>query len=211
MSLSYLSSRIRGKRATLFPDCVVRLTLACVPAAFEIIRRWGVLILLDGIGRRTVCAGPCRLAVQAAGPRVPSAACGRSLMLRLCSAQVLALRALTGMAAVLAQRVSGLSSLDADLAALEAGGLPPDQRAATMLVANKKRVLNGAAQALAAALKVRPLLRRCVAKSVFANECRATTLTANKKHACEAARTCVWVAMKASLLGWHSLQSHLWE
>lgn len=64
------------------------------------------------------------------------------------------LRALTGMAAVLAQRVSGVSSLDADLAALEAGDLPPDQRAATMLVANKKRVLNAAAQALAAALKV---------------------------------------------------------
>ena len=83
-------------------------------------------------------------------------------MLLLCFAQVLALRALTGMAAVLAQRVSGVSSLDADLAALEAGDLPPDQRAATMLVANKKRVLNAAAQALAAALKVRPLLRKCV-------------------------------------------------
>ena len=143
-----------------------RCTLACLPAAFEIIRRWGVLILLDGIGRCTACAGPWRLAVQAAGLRVPSAACGRSPTLLLRSAQVLALRALTGMAAVLAQRVSGLSSLDADLAALEAGGLPPDQRGATMLVANKKRVLNGAAQALAAALKVRPLLRRCVSESV---------------------------------------------
>lgn len=90
----------------------------------------------------------------------------------LCSAQVLALRALTGMAAVLAQRVSGLSSLDADLAALEAGDLPPDQRAATMLVANKKRVLNGAAQALAAALKVRPLLRKCVSSIVCGPPCR---------------------------------------
>lgn len=118
--------------------------------------------------------------------------------LLLCSAQVLALRALTGMAAVLAQRVSGLSSLDADLAALEAGDLPPDQRAATMLVANKKRVLNGAAQALAAALKVRPLLRKCVTEVVSANECRAIMLTANKKHELEAARTCAAAAMKAS-------------
>ena len=69
--------------------------------------------------------------------------------------QVLALHALTGMAALLLQRFSAAGGLDADLAALEARDLPPDQRLATMLVANKKRVLATAAQDLAGAFKAR--------------------------------------------------------
>ena len=90
---------------------------------------------------------------------------------------MLALRALTGMAAVLMQRFTAAGSLEADLAALEAGALPPDQRAATMLVANKKRVLGAAAQALAAALKVCFLLDAHISRGS-----RATTLVATKKH-----------------------------
>ena len=103
--------------------------------------------------------------VPEAASRVRNTAFGCSPTLHFTYAQVLALRALTGMAAVLAQRVCGVSSLAADLAALETGDLPPDQRAATMLIANKKRVLGAAAQALAAALKVLLAVNQCALKS----------------------------------------------
>ena len=83
------------------------------------------------------------------------------------------------MAAVLVQRFTAARSLDADLAALEAGDLPPDQRAATMLIANKKRVLGAAAQALAAALKVR--------LSGYKKELGAIMSVAKKRHVLKAA------------------------
>lgn len=70
-------------------------------------------------------------------------------------AQVRALRALAGMTALLAQRFGAARDLDADLAALQRGDLPPDEQLAIMLVAAKQRVLNAAAHELARALRAR--------------------------------------------------------
>jgi hypothetical protein len=70
-------------------------------------------------------------------------------------AQVRALRALYGMTAMLAQGFGAARDLDADLATLQRGDLPPDARAATMLIAAKQRMLNAAAHELARALQAR--------------------------------------------------------